>query len=52
MEKKNILYYDSSGEIFGSKDSRGGKIPATVTSSLRAPGALPLTCIFNQTFPI
>ncbi len=26
MEKKNILYYDSSGEIFGSKDSRGGKI--------------------------
>ncbi len=27
-------------------------IPATATSSLRAPGALPLTCIFNQTFPI
>ncbi len=29
-----------------------GSIPATATSSLRAPGALPLTCIFNQTFPI
>ncbi len=29
-----------------------GMIPATATSSLRAPGALPLTCIFNQTFPI
>ncbi len=27
-------------------------IPATATSSLRVPGALPLTCIFNQTFPI
>ncbi len=27
-------------------------IPATASSSLRAPGALPLTCIFNQTFPI
>jgi hypothetical protein len=27
-------------------------IPATATSSLRAPGALPLTLIFNQTFPI
>ncbi len=27
-------------------------IPATATSSLRAPGGLPLTCIFNQTFPI
>jgi hypothetical protein len=28
------------------------EIPATATSSLRAPGALPLTCIFNQTFSI
>ncbi len=28
------------------------EIPATATSSLRALGALPLTCIFNQTFPI
>ncbi len=27
-------------------------ILATATSSLRAPGALLLTCIFNQTFPI